>query len=136
MIVIKPLTSRKVVLHTAAVSFPIPTTVAEGASVSHLRAYDGHGPDSGILKLKADGATTLEPLALYAVDDEGDISFVTLINNGDAITVLSAAIAFSCRVNELSLATRLIVGGLSGTVVPTGGKTVTASITPLSTKET
>lgn len=136
MILTKALPLQRVTLHEAVASLTVPSdAAADGGSVLHWRFVEGFGYDAASIKIKASGATSVGALGLYAVDDHDDISFIALLNNGETISVLNGVICFSQVVFGVGIAKRLIVGGVTGTVTPTSGATLTITATPIITME-
>jgi hypothetical protein len=136
---VKPLLSLKVTLHNAAASLPTPSNAGtDGQSVLPWRQWGGGGPDKAHLRIKSTGPTNIGIVGLWMVDDENVITFLTLLNNGQPIDMLTASIAFAQQINGICAAKRLIVGavaGIAGSGTPSPGANITVDVWPLAVRE-
>ncbi len=130
-----PSSIAQVPTNTAVASFPQPTAAGGGGDISIHRDAEGFNEEVYDVSLRADKATLMDgALALYGEDDNGEAGFIGLLNNGDPIRIQSAAVGFNEPIAGAGGFKRLLVGGYSGTVTPSGGALVTAKVRPMWTK--
>lgn len=119
-------------IQTAAATLPVPVAAGGGGDISGGRDQEGFSAEDWNIHIAGSAATVLTgPVALYGEKDSGELGFIGKLNNGEDIRIASAAVGFDEPVAGAGLFKRLLVGGLTGTVTPSGGATVTVTALPI-----
>jgi len=118
-------------MHTAATSLPVPSGGSAGGSLASWSLGGGFFTD-GVVLITASGTTTLTgPVGLYGgLVSTGKEYLLGKLNAGNDVALTSSA-GYAERVSGVGAFDYLAIGGVSGTITPSGGQNVTVTASPI-----